>query len=321
MRALVLHKPGELKLEQIPIPSCGSKEVLIELKTSCICNGSDPAILAGAHWETFPIVFGHEACGTIVACGDQVTQFQIGDRVAWWFTVGAFAEYVSVTPEHVAMVKLPETISDDEGPLFELAGAAIRAVEAAKIKAGDKVLIVGLGPSGLIMSQLAKNLGASTVIGWDLYGMRRELGLQLGCDGVFDNGACSVREAVINQFGEMDVVIDAYADDLLPGSPTLNDAIAVIRQGGTLISYGHPQQGRMIDIFDFQKKQVIMRGPVNDMQLVRLYFQKAVDYAVEGKLKLAPLISGRVSLDHVMDGLELVMNHPETNLKILVDIQ
>ncbi|WP_028611580.1 zinc-dependent alcohol dehydrogenase [Paenibacillus harenae] len=321
MKAQILHEPGVLKLEQIPIPPCGSQDVLIKLKTSCICNGSDPAIMAGAHWDTFPIVFGHEACGTIVECGSEVSRFQVGDRVAWWFTVGAFTEYVIVKPEQVAMVKLPSSISDDEGPLFELAGAAIRAVAAAEIKSGDKVLIVGLGPSGLIMSQLAKNMGAGTVIGWDLYAMRRELGLKLGCDGVFNNDSGTVREQVISEFGEMDIVIDAYADDQLPGAPTIGDAIAVMRQGGTLISYGHPQRGRMIDIYHFQRKQLTMRGPVNDIELVREYLQKAVDYALQGKLSLAPLISGRVALDQVAEGLELVVNHPEQYLKLLVDIQ
>jgi Threonine dehydrogenase and related Zn-dependent dehydrogenases len=321
MKAQILHRPGVLTLEEVSRPSCGSSEVLIKLKTSCICNGSDPAILAGTHWDTFPIVFGHEACGTIVECGSEVTGFQEGDRVAWWFTVGAFAEYVCVSPDRVAMVKLPKSISDDEGPLFELAGAAIRAVEAAQIKPGDKVLIVGLGPSGVIMSQLAKNHGAATVIGWDLYAMRRELGLRLGCDGVFDNAANSVRSEVLTRYGEVDIVIDAYADDLLPGSPTLNDAISVLRQGGTVISYGHPQKGRMIDNYYFQKKQITMRGPVNEIELVREYLQKAVRYAEQGKLNLAALISGRVKLERVAEGLELVMTKPDQYMKILVDIQ
>ncbi|MFC4776657.1 zinc-binding dehydrogenase [Paenibacillus sp. GCM10023252] len=320
MKAQVLHQPGVLKLEDIPMPECGDKQVLIKLITSCICNGSDPAIMAGAHWTDFPIVFGHEAYGVITACGSEVTGYEVGDRVAWWFTVGAFAEYVAVAPDDVAMVKLPSRISNDEGPLFELAGAAIRAVEAARINPGDRVLIIGLGPSGVIMSQLAKQAGASTVIGWDLYEYRRQLGLELGCDGTFNNAIRSVSKEVIEQFGEMDIVIDAYADDILPESPTLDDGIAVLRDGGTIISYGHPRRGRQLDIFHLQRKQVTMRGPVNDIQLVRQYLQKAVDYAVQGKLRLAPLISSRVPLDQVAEGLELVINHPDKYMKILVDI-
>ncbi|ANE45755.1 hypothetical protein SY83_04955 [Paenibacillus swuensis] len=322
MKAQILHRPGVLEYMEVPLPSFGSDEVLIRLTRSCICNGSDPAIWAGAHWEQFPIVFGHEAAGEIVACGDAVTGFLPGDRIAWWFTVGAFAEYVAVAPGQVAMVKLPDDVTDDEAPLFELVAAAARAVDAAEIVPGSKVLIVGLGPSGLIMSQLAKIMGAEMVIGWDLYPNRRELGLSLGCDRVYDNGVAGFVESMLEvEAGDpADVVIDAYADDLLPGSSTLNDAIRAVRPGGLIISYGHPQQGRMIDIFELQKKGVTMRGPVNDMIQIRIYMERAVGYVLDGRLNLKALISGRVSLDRVGDGLELVMKQPERYLKILVDI-
>lgn len=320
MRAQMLIKPGILKLIDIPVPQIKKNQVLIKIRSSCICNGSDPSILNGDHWHQFPIVFGHEAFGEIVECGASVSEFKLGDRVSWWFTMGAFAEYACVNPKEVAMIKLPESISDDEGPIFELVGAAARAVEVAGIKPGNKVLIVGLGPSGLIMSQWARNLGASKVIGWDLHKMRRETGKILGCDMTYDNSSSGFVEKMLEQTGEIDIVIDAFGDDLLPGMPTLDDAIRVMRKGGKLISYGHPKNRRTVDTFSFQKKGVHMIGPINDIKKIRNYYKKAVEFFNSGKLDLKPLVSGRVSLENVEEGIRRVVEQSDKYLKILVDI-
>ncbi len=320
MKAQILVKQGMLEFADIPVPQCKDDEVLIKIKKACICNGSDPAILHGAHWNTFPVVFGHEACGEIVECGKNAGDFKPGDRVSWWFTMGAFAEYVSVCPASVAMVKLPAYIGDDEGPVFELVGAAARAVEAAGIHKGSKVLIIGLGPSGLIMSQWARNLGAETVIGWDLHEMRRKLGLELGCSCVFDNSMGDIVENTLLKAGEADVVIDAYPDDVLPGMPTLNHGISVLRQEGKIISYGHPGNGRLLDNYGLQSKGITLCGPVRDIVKIRGYYEKALKYHEESRLNLKSLITGRVPLAGLEEGIRLVTEQPGSNIKVLVEI-
>lgn len=320
MKAQMLIKPGMLEIMDIPVPQCKDNEVLVKIKKACICNGSDPAIFHGAHWSTFPVVFGHEAFGEIVKCGEKVKDFKIGDRVSWWFTMGAFSEYVCVSPGNIAMIKLPDYISDDEGPVFELIGAAARAVEAAKIQKGDKVLIIGLGPSGLIMSQWARNLGADLVVGWDLYEMRRKVGLELGCSQVFDNSQEDIIEKTLSDAEEFDVVIDAYSDDILPEMPTLNQGIKTLKPGGKIISYGHPHKGRNLDNYAFQSRNITMCGPINDFIQIREFYKKALQYYEAGKLNIKALITARVPLDKVEDGMKLVTEQPNKYLKILVEI-
>ena len=321
MKAQILVRPNELDFVEIQMPQPEDDEVLVKIKTASICNGSDPLLLSGVHLSSIPVVFGHESFGEIVQCGKAVKDFEIGDRVAWWFAMGSFAEYVCVSPNDVAMVKLPDFISDDEGSMFEVVGAASRAVEAADIRKGDKVLVIGLGPSGLIMSQIARNLGADKVFGWDLYPMRRNLGLAAGCDEVFDNNCRDVVENTLNIAGEADIVIDAFANDLLPDAPTFDNGVKVLRKGGTLISYGHPRNRRTFDPYIFQSKTPMMRGPVNDLTQIRDYYRKAVNYCKDGTLKLTPLITGRVPLEKVEEGIKLIVEHPDQYLKILVDIQ
>jgi len=318
MKAQILVKPYELAYTDIQIPACKDDEVLVKINTSCICNGSDPTIFKGIHWNEFPVVFGHEACGVIVEKGKQVMDFNIGDRVAWWFAMGAFAEYVCVCPQNVAMVKVPGAMPDCEAPILELVGATSRAVDAAGIKEGSRVLIIGLGPSGLIMSQLSKCLKAEKVFGWDLYGMRRNLGLKLGCDKTFDNGLEDVTAKTLEWTDEADVVIDAFGDDLLPGSPTLNRGMEVIKTGGTIISYGHPRV-RSLDVYEFQKKNLTLKGPNNDIPSLRIWYKRALEYYEKGELDLSPLITGNISLSQVPEALDLVVNSRDTHLKIIVD--
>jgi L-iditol 2-dehydrogenase len=320
MKAQMLAAPGRLEYMDIPVPQCKDNEVLIKINRACICNGSDPSIYQGNHWNNYPVVFGHEASGEIISCGIDVKNYNTGDRVSWWFTMGAFAEYICVCPAAVAMVKLPDFIDEDDCPIFELVGASVRAVETAEMKKGAQVLIIGLGPSGLIMSQWARNLGASRVVGWDLYGLRRETGRKLGCTQVFDSRQDNIVESTRTAVGEVDVIIDAYGNDELEDMGTLTRGIGVLKQGGKIISYGHPVKGRMLDNYSLQSKGITIQGPVNDLTLIRKYYDKAVQYYREGSLNIKPMITGRVSLTEVEKGLDMVTKYPDKNIKILVEI-
>lgn len=321
MKAQVLVRPGVLELKEIPVPQISDDEVLIKVRKSSICNGSDPAILSGESDYPMPVVFGHEALGQIVECGSNVMRFKVGDRVSWWFTMGAFAQYAAVNPSTVAMVKVPDFIGEDEGPIIELLGASSRAIEAAGIETGNRVLIVGLGPSGLIMSQWAKNIGASRVYGWDLHSMRRTLGLKLGCDEAFDNSSKDIVDTCFSKIGEVDVIIDAFGSDLLVNAPTLDNALRLLKKGGRIVSYGHPRGRRTIDTFLFQRKRAVMCCPENDISKIRDYLNKGISYIREGKLDIKPLVTGNITLEEVEEGIKKVVTQPDKFLKIIVDIE
>lgn len=320
MRAQVLTGPGELQFMDIPVPVYNSEEFLVKIEKACICNGSDPAILYGSHGRNYPMVFGHEACGVIIACGEDVKGYRVGEKISWWFKTGAFAEYISINPDKIAVVKLPESAGIDEGPLFELVGASARAVEAAGDLSGKRILIIGMGPSGLLMSQWAKHSGASEVIGWDLYQMRRETGLRLSFDKVFDDNDDKIVETTLGLAGEADVIIDAFPDDVLKGRNTLNNAIRTLRKGGLVICYGQPENGRAIDVKALQNKSAAIKVPINDIDAIRGFYGKATAMYNRGELSLKPLITGRVWLENILDGIGMVVDYPNRNLKILVDI-
>jgi len=302
MKALVLEKVNCLRYKDVPAPVCCDNGLLVKIKTSCLCNGSDPVILSGATWSEFPAIFGHETFAEVIEVGRDVTGYAVGDWISWWFTMGAFSHYAVVIPGEVAVARLPKDISRLEAPIFELVIAAFRAVAVAGV-AGKKVLIVGLGPSGLIMAQLCKALGAESVSGWDLYENRRELGKSFGC-AVYD--------------GLFDIVIDAYGDDLSADGQTENRAIRQLRDYGTLVLYGHPEHGRTMNSYLLQSKQICIKMPINDIKEIQKLADQAVLFYSEGKLELKRLVTDTVPLDGVIDALELLRKEPDKHIKIIV---
>ena len=320
MWAQVLTAPKRLVYKQVAIPKYNAHEVLVKVKTAAICNGSDPSIYDGQEAYPPPFVFGHEPFGEIVARGDEVEGFEKGDKVCWWFSLGAFAEYVAVDPAKVVMVRVPESVPEHEAPILELAAASVRAVKDTEIDSSSRVLILGLGPSGLIMSQRAKILGAQKVIGWDLYPMRREKGLGLGCDAVFDPRRQDVVRETRACLEEADVIIDAMGNDALPGEPTLDYALRILKRGGKIVSYGHPSRGRRFDPFLFQGKNAVICPPEQDLRKIREMMAKSLEDVVHGLLKLRPLVSSIIPLSQVARGLAMARNHPDKYLKVIVEI-
>jgi len=320
MRAQVLTAPGRLEYQTMDAPACGPDQILVRLQTACLCNGSDPLLVRAEPPTALPQVFGHEPFGVVVECGSAVQGLQPGDRVSWWFSVGAFAEYVAVTPNDIAVGRLPESIPAREAPLIELAAAAGRAVHAVPVGPGSRVLIVGLGPSGLLMCQQAKAMGAGLVVGWDLYPMRREKGLALACDAVYDPLAERLVETVRADVGELDIAIDAMGNDQTPGEPTLDQAVQALRRGGEVVLYGHPSRGRRFDSRRFQSRSAVMRSPVQDMDRVRQIMDEQVALAASGRLNLGALITHEIPLSEVPRGMELITEHPGECIKVIVRI-
>lgn len=322
MWAQVLTGPKDLQYKQVAIPQVKPDEVLVKLETAAICTGSDPDIYDGhgAYMDLMPFVFGHEPFGEIVACGDEVEGFEVGDKVSWWFCFGAFAEYVAVKPGKLNFVKVPKEIPAVDAPMIELMTAAVRAVASADIDSSSRVLIVGLGPGGLVMSQRAKILGAAKVVGWDLYPMRREKGLTLGCDAAYDPRSENIVEQTRKLIGQADVVLDAMGDDILPQEPTLDDAVKVIRPKGKIVSFGHPRRRRRLNTFNFQLKELTMCSPVQDRRKIQELMVESVGHVAAGRLKLGELVSEVIRLEEVGPWLDKIRNNPDKYLKVVVDI-
>ncbi|MDO4298204.1 MAG: alcohol dehydrogenase catalytic domain-containing protein [Lachnospiraceae bacterium] len=317
MKAWILTQPEKLELKEIPVPVPAENQVLVKIDRACICNGSDPGIYHGHEAYQTPLIFGHEASGRIVQKGSAVTQFEVGDRVCWWFEAGAFAEYQTVTPGNVAMFLVPETITMDQAPVMELVLAACRALMKFPPANGRRKLsICGLGPSGLVLIQYARALGYEQIIGWDLYESRRDLGKRLGADLVYDPRTVIAGEA--GEIPESDIGVIMMGDDMLPGEPTATAFLRTVRAGGQIVSYGHPEKGFRFSPYVFQARNLKMEGPEQDMEKIRQKGAEVVQMAADGRIRIEPLITHRVAFEDFLPAFESILKHPEERIKVIL---
>jgi len=199
---------GRLELTEIPEPDPKPDQIKVKIAYCGICGG-DPEIIAG-HLPVAgkpPQVIGHEASGTIVQVGNAVRRFQEGDRVALYFRTPCgvchycasglanycqkpffsaknFAEYAIF--KEGAVFPIPDDIPLDEAALTEPVSVALHAVDAANIHPGSTVAIIGAGPIGLLILQLAIKAGAARVLVSEPMLNKRQLAKQLGADVVVD---------------------------------------------------------------------------------------------------------------------------------------
>jgi len=210
MKALLLSRYKHLEIVDLPEPAPSPGEVLVRVAACGIC-GSDVHGYDGSTGRRIPpIVMGHEAAGTVAACGEGVTAVVKGDRVTFDSTVycgscgpcrrgdvnlcdhrqvlgvsctdyrraGAFAEYVAV-PAHV-VYRLPDNLSFEEAAMLEALSVALHAVRLAPVQAGDTALVVGAGMIGVLLVQLLSNAACSRIFVADLDQSRLEVYVRSG---------------------------------------------------------------------------------------------------------------------------------------------
>ncbi|MFD3417286.1 NAD(P)-dependent alcohol dehydrogenase [Streptomyces decoyicus] len=213
MRAAVLHGPGQLRIEERPVPVPGPGEVLVRVEAVGTC-GSDVHYYRHGRIGDFvvrePLVLGHEAAGTVVACGPGADPGRMGRRVSiepgtpcgscgecrpgrynlcpdMRFLAtppvdGAFCEYLAVHQDFAHEV--PDSLTVEEAALLEPLSVAVWACRKARVAPGDRVLITGAGPIGLVAAQTARAYGAREVLVTDVVPHRLDLARATGASAV-----------------------------------------------------------------------------------------------------------------------------------------
>jgi len=186
LKAAVLHGQDDIRIEEVDMPKIGDDEVLVRVKATGVCGSDIPRVLGtGAHF--YPIILGHEFSGEVVEIGKNVSNVQVGDKVAgaplvpchkcidclrghysqckhYSFigsrTSGSWAEYVKMPA--INAVKLPNEVGFIEGAFMEPITVALHGLFVMDFKGGSDVAIVGMGTIGLLALQCAMALGAKT---------------------------------------------------------------------------------------------------------------------------------------------------------------
>jgi L-iditol 2-dehydrogenase len=210
MKAGVLHAKNDMRYEEYPMPELKYGEVLIKIMACGICGSDLPRVLGdGAHF--YPVVLGHEFSGLVEAVGEGVTKIKVGDKVApapllpchkcedcakgnhsqcknYSFIgsrqQGAFAQYVTVPERNT--VKFDDSISFEQGALFEPSTVGLHGLYCADFQGGEDVAVLGGGTIGMFTAQWARRLGAKRVFVFDIDDDRLDLMKKLGVDEVIN---------------------------------------------------------------------------------------------------------------------------------------
>ncbi len=238
IKAVRVHQvggPDAMIYEAIELPPPGQGEVRIK-QNAVGLNFIDVYFRTGLYKApTMPFICGNEASGEVVSVGPGVTTFHPGDRVAYYFNLGAYATERNIPAEK--LVKLPDRITDEQGAVLMLKGLTVWYLlhKTFKVEHGHRVLIhAAAGGIGLIACQWAKALGAH-VIGTVSTQAKADLALANGCDHVInyaeEDFVARVKQISRNEL--CDVVYDGVGKTTFPGS------LACIRPRGLFVSFGN----------------------------------------------------------------------------------
>ena len=330
MRAAVIEKPYKLVVKEVERPVCGEDEILVKIHRAAICNTSDWEVYIGSssiidYVGGYPHILGHEQSGEVVQVGKNVSGFVEGDRLTWYVkATGAFAEYNTLNPAKIAIVKLDNRVSYDEGAVLELAGGgAMRNVYGSGLRPTNTAVVIGVGPAGLFAGMAARLLGARDWIALDLVDFRLQKALELGATAAFnvlEMEREEIASAINEQFGDVDVVFETMGVDRTPDQSGLDLAIRIVKPGGNVRLFTIAPTRHPLSIGDALMKGVNFIGRKVTIEKTRDLLELAQRWVAEERYPIHRTITHHIPLEDVEEGLRFIQEHPEEAIKVVLDI-
>ena len=337
MRAAVLRAPGDVVIEERPIPRAGSREVVVRVRAVGVC-GSDTHYYEHGRIGRFvveaPLVLGHEAAGEVTQLGPGVTRLVVGDRVSIEPGVpdltcgqclagrynlcpnmrffgtppvdGAFAEYVVV---HQAFAHpVPASVGDNAAALLEPLSVGIWACMKGRVTAGSRVLITGAGPIGLVSVAAALAFGATEVVVSDVNPVRLALAKELGATTVIDAREASVADL----HRPPEVLLECSGHP-----PAIGEAIRALDRAGRAVLVGMGGDEILLPLSVIQERELELTGTFRYAGT----WPRAIALIASGRIDLDRLVTGTYRLDQAEEALTAgrrdqrsvkVVVHPQT---------
>lgn len=336
----VMTAPGVIEFREIPTPEAGPGQVLVKIQKIGIC-GSDIHVYHGEHpFTKYPITQGHEVSGEIAALGPGVTGFVLGQKVTiqpqvvcgncWpcrhgkynlceelkvmgFQTTGVASWFFAVDESKVT--SLPDSMSFDEGAMIEPLAVAVHAVQRAGDVAGKDICVLGAGPIGILVAQVAKGLGARKVMITDVSKIRLEKARECGADVCVNTREKDFGEEFLRCFGpdKADVIYDCAGNNI-----TMGQAIQYARKGSTIILVAVFATRGNVDL-------AVLNDHELDLNTSMMYrnedYLKAIELVEEGKVQLKPLISKHFPFQEYLAAYEYIDANRETTMKVIINVQ
>jgi len=349
MRAVVYRGINDMRLETVPVPSICPGELLIKIATCGICGTDLKKIHMGSH--SAPRIFGHEMAGTIVAVGEGVTRYAVGERVMTFHHVpcgecyycrkqtpahcplykktgatagfepsgGGFAEYIRVMDFVVAnrgVVHIPGDVPFEQAAFIEPVNTVLKAVKMLNLAPDDTVLVIGQGPIGLMHAALARRTGAR-VLTSDLFPERHAIAARFGLSNPIHAGTEDVVKRVFSETEGRgaDVVILAVG-----GNALIRTAMDAVRPGGKVMLFAQTQHGEAI--FDPAAVCVDEKTLLGSYSSSFPILDEVTGLVFDGYrngFDLTQLISHRFPLEEAVAAIEVASNPQPGSMKIMME--
>ena len=328
MKSLMKLKPEPgIWLTKTKKPEYGHNDLLIKINKTAIC-GTDIHIYNWDKWsqQTIPVpmTVGHEYAGEVVAMGQEVKGFKIGDRVSGEGHItcgycrncrggrthlcrntvgvgvnraGAFAEYL-VIPAYNAF-KLPDEISDDLAAIFDPFGNAVHTALSFDL-VGEDVLITGAGPIGIMAAAVAKHVGARHVVITDVNQFRLDLALKMGATRTVDVSKEKLSD-VMTEIG-MSEGFDVGME--MSGVPiAFTDMLENMNNGGKVAMLGIPSEMMAIDWSEIIFKGLTIKG-IYGREMFETWYKMAS--LIQSGLDLSPIITHQFDIKDFQQGFDIM---------------
>lgn len=332
MMAAVLYGKELLEVEPVAVPAIEKGDVLVQVRTALTCGTDVKVFRRGYHARMIvpPALFGHELAGDIVAVGEDVRGWHVGQRIVaansapclncffcrrglenlcddLLFNNGAYAEYIRIPSRIVErnMYEIPEHVGYQDAALIEPLACVLRGLEETNIQAGDNVIVMGLGPIGSMFVRLARIYGARVIaIGRRQSQLDRAERMGAAEGLIARDGADLLPQikALTNGRGA-DIVIEAV------GIPEAwQSAVRMVRRGGTINFFGGCPAGTSISL-DTNLLHYSELTCKASFHHTPKHIRKALDLVSEGRITSADFVNRVEPLTNLLEVMRHLMSH------------
>ena len=339
MKQAVMTSPGVIEFREVPVPKPGPEEVLIRVRRIGVC-GSDIHVRHGRHpFTSYPVVQGHEFSGVIEAVGKRVRGLRPGRkvtatpqivcgrcapcrrgdyhicdvlRVQGFQAPGCAQEFFPARTEQI--VPLPASFTFEQGALVEPAAVGVHTVSRAGTMAGTNVAVLGAGPIGNLVGQVARAAGAKVLL-TDISEFRLEIARKCGLRSVSLAGRETLKDASARVFGPKGF---QKAFECAGAESAINEAIDAIQKGGTIVAVGVYGDRPRVNMGLVQDRELTLTGT---LMYQKRDFIKAVRLMRSGALVTAPLETAHFPFDQYRAAYDHADSEGERSMKIFVDLE
>ena len=338
MHAAVLKAPRQFHIAERPVPAPGPDDVLVQVAATAVCH-TDLGIYTGAHpGVRYPLVLGHEATGRLAAIGAGVTELKVGDPViinpiiscghcdscrrnaphlcrnAGLFgreVDGSMSELVTLASRYVH--RLPDMLPLPNATLIETLATVRHAQDRLGLSAGESVVVLGQGTTGLLHTRLAVLSGAEPVIAISRSQWKLDMAARMGAHHVLDVAAENAVAEVLRltDGAGADVVIDTAG-----GAATLQAGLDMLRPGGRLSPYAVSHECCTgFTTFPLYYKEVSIIG---SRALTPSDMEPAIELVASGKIDVSDFVSSTYPLEQAPEAFEEYEANPGRVLRIVI---